>query len=384
MGTAPSWLVRAAAQTPNSRKILISIFQRGAADGLNIAVPFFEKAYYDLRPSIAIPVPGRPNGAIDLDGRFGLHPSLQVLKPFWDSRQFAIVQAAGSPSSNRSHFEAQDHMESGTPDRTTDDGWLNRSLPPDQMSASALRAVAIGTKMPRTLRGTNSAVAVGDLQQFQVRNPVASQILEGMYSTAADSALVSQGRRTFDALKAIERINRTPYQPSGGAQYVGEFGNALRQIARLIKADVGLEAAFAEIGGWDHHSNENGQLSGLLLQYGNSLAAFMRDMGDRMADIVLVTMSEFGRTARESGNAGTDHGHGNVMFVLGGPVAGGRVFGQWPGLQEQQLFQGRDLEVTTDFRDVLGELIRGHLGLSTDKVFPGHQAGMDLGLIEPA
>jgi uncharacterized protein (DUF1501 family) len=205
-----------------------------------------------------------------------------------------------------------------------------------------------------------------------------------MYSTAADSALVSQGRRTFDALKAIERINRTPYQPSGGAQYVGEFGNALRQIARLIKADVGLEAAFAEIGGWDHHSNENGQLSGLLLQYGNSLAAFMRDMGDRMADIVLVTMSEFGRTARESGNAGTDHGHGNVMFVLGGPVAGGRVFGQWPGLQEQQLFQGRDLEVTTDFRDVLGELIRRHLGLSTDKVFPGHQAGMDLGLIEPA
>ncbi len=201
--------------------------------------------------------------------------------------------------------------------------------------------------------------AVSDLQQFQARNQDVASILESMYASSADAQLSAQGKGTFDAIKMIESINRTPYTPANGAQYQGEFGNALRQIARLIKADAGLEAAFAEIGGWDHHANENGQLPGLLQQFGNSLAAFARDMGDRMEDIVIVTMSEFGRTAAESGNNGTDHGHGNAMFILGGPVRGGKVYGSWPGLEPEQLFQKRDLEVTTDFRAVLGELVRG-------------------------
>ena len=381
MGAAPSWLVRAAAPGETKGKILIAIFQRGAADGLNIVVPHFEKRYYELRPTIAVQPPGKDNGAIDLDGRFGLHPSLQSLKPLWDSGHLAIVHAAGSPDGNRSHFEAQDSMESGTPGRITEDGWLNRALAPLTVDTSAVRAVAIGAKMPRTLRGDRGAIAVNDLQQFRVRNDGASSILEGMYAKAADAQLVAQGKRTFDALKTIDSINKAPYTPANGAQYFGEFGNGLRQIARLIKANVGVEAAFAEIGGWDHHSNENGQLPPLLQQYGNSLAAFAKDMGDRMDDIVLVTMSEFGRTAAEDGNNGTDHGHGNVMFVFGGPVRGGRMFGQWPGLEPEQLFERRDLAVTTDFRGVLSELVSGHLGQKSDAAFPGYAPNDRLGLL---
>jgi len=382
MGAAPAWILRAAAPQTRKQKILISIFQRGAADGLNIVVPHFEKRYYDLRPAIAVPAPGKPNGAIDLDGRFSLHPALQQLKPLWDSGQLAIVEATGSPDPNRSHFEAQDQMESGTPGKTTDDGWMNRALPRANASTSPVRAIAIGAKMPRTLRGNCNAVAVSDLQQFQVGNAPAAGILESMYASSSDAQLGSQGKETFEALKLIASINKTPYQPVNGAQYIGEFGNALRQIARLIKADAGVEAAFAEIGGWDHHSNEPGQLPGLLNQFGNSLAAFTRDMGDRMQDIALVTMSEFGRTAAEDGNNGTDHGHGSVMFVLGGPVHGGKVYGQWPGLQPEQLFEKRDLAVTTDYRAVLGELVRDHLGQSIEPVFPGFKPGNPLGLLK--
>jgi uncharacterized protein (DUF1501 family) len=381
-GIAPGWLARAAGPAEGRRKILISIFQRGAADGLNIVVPFFERRYYEIRPTIAVQAPGKQNGAIDLDGRFALHPQLQALKPFWDSGQLAIVHAAGSPDGNRSHFEAQDQMESGTPGKTTEDGWLNRALQPPTPSTSPIRAVAMGPKMPRTLRGNRNAIAVGDLQQFQARDQGVASILESMYASSPDTQMSAQGKGTFDAMRMIDSINRTPYTPSNGAQYAGEFGNALRGIARLIKSDAGLEVAFADIGGWDHHSNENGALPGLLNQFGTSLAAFARDMGDRMEDIVLVTMSEFGRTAAESGNNGTDHGHGNAMFILGGPVSGGKVYGTWPGLQPEQLFQKRDLEVTTDFRAVLSELVRGHVGQAPESVFPGYKPGDPLGLLK--
>ena len=379
-GMAPSWLARAAGQS--NRKIVISIFQRGAADGLNIVVPFFEKRYYDLRPSLALPAPGKPNGVIDLDGRFGLHPSLQQLKPLWDSGQLAIVHAAGSPSGNRSHFEAQDEMESGTPGRITEDGWLNRVLDDATATTSPVRAVAVGAKMPRTLRGNRGGIAVGDLQQFQTRNRDVASVLEMMYSSSTDTQLSAQGKGTFEALKMIETINRTPYTPANGAQYLGEFGNSLRQLARLIKADAGLEAGFADIGGWDHHSNEAVQLGPLLNQFGTSLAAFVRDLGDRIQDIILVTMSEFGRTAKEDGNGGTDHGHGNVMFLLGGGVRGGKVYGQWPGLEPEQLFERRDLQVTTDYRAVLGEVVQDHLGRQPEQVFPGYKPGERLGLVK--
>jgi uncharacterized protein (DUF1501 family) len=382
VGAAPSWLVRTAAQTSTRRKILVAIFQRGAADGLNIVVPFFEKRYYEARPSLAVPPPGKPNGAIDLDGRFGLHPSLQTLKPLWDGGALAIVEATGSPDPTRSHFDAQDFMESGTPGRLSEDGWLNRALPAPVAPVSPLRAVSIGAQLPRTLRGREAAVAVNGLEQFQIRSREAAGILETMYASTPDSALMASGKETFNALKMIEAVGRTPYAPANGAQYQGEFGRSLQQIARLIKASVGVEAAFADVGGWDHHTNESPQLAPLLQQFGASLSAFARDMGDRMEDIVLVTMSEFGRTVREDGDGGTDHGHGNLMMILGGRVHGGTVFGRWPGLEREQLYEQRDLPVTTDFRDVLGELVEHHLGQQPDRVFPGHKPGAALGLLK--
>jgi uncharacterized protein (DUF1501 family) len=303
-----------------------------------------------------------------------------LLKPFWDSRQLAIIHATGSPDGNRSHFEAQDAMESGMAGRTTEDGWLNRALAPVADTTSPLRAIAMGAKMPRTLRGNRGAIAIGDLQQFQAKNSEVASIIEGMYASSPESPLIKQGKGAFEAIRMIESINRNgsnnrmQYNPT-------EFGKALQQIARLIKADVGVEAAFADIGGWDHHTNEAPQLTGLLQQFGSAIAAFANDMGDRMEDIVLVTMSEFGRTAREDGNGGTDHGHGNVMMVLGGKVHGGKVYGRWPGLEAEQLFERRDLAVTTDYRDVLGELVARHLGQKADQVFPGFTPGQPLGLI---
>jgi uncharacterized protein (DUF1501 family) len=384
-GSVPFWLGRAAASTQGRRKILVAIFQRGAADGLNVVVPFGEKRYYELRPTIGIPAPGSSNGApaIDLDGRFGLNPALQPLKPLWDRQMLAIVEATGSPDPTRSHFDAQDYMESGTPGSKRD-GWLNRALPPAGPDASPLRAIALSATLPRTLQGDRSAIAVNDVQQFRA-GPETAAIVESMYSNSPDRQLAGAGKDAFAAMRMIQSLNRTPYEPSGGAQYGpgGELGRSLQQIARLIKAGAGVEAAFAEIGGWDHHQNEPGQLSNVLRQFGSALAAFCADMGDRMEDIVVVTMSEFGRTAQENGNNGTDHGHGDVMFVLGGSVAGGKVYGQWPGLEQEQLYEGRDLAVTTDFRAVLSELVSGQLG-SRDlaQVFPGYTPGKRLGLLK--
>jgi uncharacterized protein (DUF1501 family) len=393
MGTAPSWLSRAAGvggdAAGGKRKILVAIFQRGAADGLNVVVPFTEKRYYELRPAIGIPAPsgaGAPNTfngrAIDLDGRFALNPALQPLKALWDNQQLAIVEATGSPDPTRSHFDAQDQMESGTPGKTSSDGWLNRALSPAGPETSPVRAIAVGAQLPRTMRGARSAVAVNDAQQLRGGSQDTTSILESMYAKSGDQPLARTGNDAFAALKIIRSIGQQP--PSGGAQYAqgGELGRSLQQIARLIKADVGVEAAFAEVGGWDHHGNENPQLSNLLRQFSSALAAFSQDMGDRMADIVVVTMSEFGRTAQENGNGGTDHGHGDVMMVLGGPVRGGKVYGRWPGLEREQLFEGRDLAVTTDYRDVLGELVSGHLGQKNlAQVFPGYQPGESLGLL---
>jgi uncharacterized protein (DUF1501 family) len=386
-GSVPFWLGRAAATTGERRKILVAIFQRGAADGLNVVVPFAEKRYYELRPTLAIPAPGTGNGpqpAIDLDGRFGLNPALEPLKALWDRKMLAIVEATGSPDPTRSHFDAQDYMESGTPGMKRD-GWLNRALPP-AADASPLRAIAMRASLPRTLQGDCPAIAINDVQQFKAAADNAA-IIERMYLASPDKPLATAGKDAFAAMRMIEALSRTPYTPAGGAQYpMGtELGRGLRQIAQLIKADAGVEAAFAEIGGWDHHQNEPGQLSNVLRQFGGALTAFAADMGDRMGDVVLVTMSEFGRTARENGDNGTDHGHGDVMFVLGGPVRGGKVYGQWPGLEEEQLYEARDLAVTTDFRQVLGELVSGHLGTTNlAEVFPGYRMKEPLGLLRGA
>jgi uncharacterized protein (DUF1501 family) len=390
VGSVPLWLARAAygADGANQRKkILVAVFQRGAADGLNIVVPFGEKSYYALRPGIAIPAPagGSPeDSCVDLDGFFGLHPSLAALKPVYDARRLAIVHAAGSPDPTRSHFDAQDFMESGTPGaKGTADGWLNRALPREDGRVSPVRAVALGPSLPRTLRGANDALAIGTMNDFQVRNAAAAGAFESMYDHSTDTLLHGAGQEAFEAAGLLQSLQKQAYQPAGGARYPrGRLGDSLQQIARLIKADVGLEVAFADVGGWDHHVNEvggrasQGTLANVLRDFGGALAAFWQDLGERMDDVVMVTMSEFGRTAKENGNRGTDHGHANVMFVMGGPVQGGKVYGQWPGLEREQLYESRDLALTTDFRDVLGELVYSHLGSrSLAGVFPGYDAG---------
>jgi uncharacterized protein (DUF1501 family) len=393
VGSSPLWLERAAfAQTSTGqrKKVLVAIFQRGAADGLNIVVPHGEQHYYDLRPSISVPRPSanvaKEDSAIDLDGMFGLHPSLAPLKPLWDSRQLAIVHAAGSPDPTRSHFDAQDYMESGTPGfKATNDGWLNRALLPVEGRPSPVRAVSLGPTLPRSMRGDNEAVAVESLGTFGVRDAAAAKALEAMYAGSSDQVLNGTGRATFEAVALLQSLQKTPYQPAGGAQYPGgRFGDSLRQIAQLIKADVGVEVAFADLGGWDHHVQEVGpkasvgQLAARLTELGGSLAAFYKDLGDRMEDVVVVTMSEFGRAAKENGDRGTDHGHANVMFAMGGPVQGGKVYGQWPGLAMEQLYEKRDLALTTDFRDVLGEAVFSHLGnRQIGKVFPGYKGGAE-------
>ena len=384
----PSFLTRTVWGVETSgtrRKRLVVLFQRGAADGLNIVVPHGESAYYAMRPAIAIPRPNRgQESAIDLDGFFGLHPSMASFKPLWDQKRLAIVHAAGSPDTTRSHFDAQDYMESGTPGvKSTEDGWLNRTVRLPESGATPFRAISMGGTLPRALAGTAPAVAIGNVNEFGVggRGPAGaplSSTFEAMYSQSQDTVLHGTGRETFEAVKMLKAADPARYTPARGANYPrGRFGDSLRQLAQLVKADLGVEVAFADIGGWDHHVNEGavqGQLSNVLREFSQSIAAFWTDLGDLGEDTVLITMSEFGRTARENGNRGTDHGHANVMFVLGGPVRGGRVYGQWPGLEQSQLYEGRDLALTTDFRRVLGEGVYRHLGnkdLAT--IFPGFE-----------
>ena len=381
----PSFLSRAvlgAVDPGSNSKRLVVIFQRGAADGLNIVVPHGETAYYAMRPSINIP----RNQIIDLDGFFGLHPSLASFQPLWNARHLAIVHAAGSPDPTRSHFDAQDYMESGTPGvKATEDGWLNRSLRalPAPTEKSAFRAIALGPSLPRILNGAEPAVAMNNLNDFGVggRNPKASPIantFESMYDQSVDTVLHGTGRETFEAVKMLKSADPSKYRTAAGANYPnGRFGESLKQLAQLLKADLGVQVAFADIGGWDHHVNEGstqGQIANVLRDFSQALSAFWIDLGDGAENTVVVTMSEFGRTARENGNRGTDHGHANVMFVMGGPVKGGKVYGRWPGLDSSQLYEGRDLAVTTDFRRVLGEAVYSHLGnTKLDQVFPGFE-----------
>lgn len=387
VGSTPAWLSRAlyAADAPSPRKkILVAIFQRGAVDGLNVVVPHGEQRYYELRPTLAIAKPGSGNdSAIDLDGFFGLHPALKPLKPIYDANRLAVVHAVGSPDPTRSHFDAQDYMESGTPGRkATADGWLNRALTPEQKK-SPVRAVSFSPDLARTLRGRNEAVSINNLNDFQVRDTRGAATFESMYSSTMDKVLNGTGRETFEAVKLMQSIQKQGYTPAGGARYPnGRLGQSLKQIAQLIKSDVGLEVAFTDVGGWDTHVNEAPQLNRLLGEFAESLAAFYQDLGDRMADVSVVTMSEFGRTARENGNRGTDHGHANVMFAFGGDVQGGKIYGDWPGLAEEQLYENRDLNLTTDFRDVLGELVTRHLGnRQIASVFPGYADPKFRGLI---
>jgi uncharacterized protein (DUF1501 family) len=385
LGFAPGFVARAAAAGAGRRKVLIAIFQRGAADGLNMVVPFGERDYYAARPTIAIARPGggRPGAALDLDGFFGLHPKLAPLVPLWQERSLAIVHACGSHDPTRSHFDAQDYMESGTPGvKSTADGWLNRALQAPRVDASAagagaFRAVALAPSLPRTLQGKAPALAMTDVSRFGVKGAQGTQAsFEAEYAAAADRALQRTGRDAFEAMRQLDAAAPARYQPENGAAYPrSPYGQALRQIAQLVKADVGLEIAFAETGQWDHHANEgaaDGQLGNRLADFAQGIAALATDLGSRMQDVVILTMSEFGRAVAENGTRGTDHGHANAMFAVGGAVRGGKVYGRWPGLAVEQRHEGRDLAVTTDFRDVFAEIVVRHLGVrDAAAVFPG-------------
>lgn len=413
MGLSPTFLRRAAfgatlrdgaagLGAPRG-KTLICLFQRGAADALNVVVPHGERAYYALRPSIAIARPGaaRSSGgatasAIDLDGFFGLHPALAPLEPLYRRGLLAPVHAVGSPSATRSHFDAQDYMETGTPDQKgTPDGWLNRYLAtrgtceackvgsdgdhaPTARAATPFRAVALDAQTPRILEGPAPVVAMSSLDEFTVRaTGTQAERLEALYRTGSADLVHGAGSEMFDAVKMLRAADPRRYTPRNGAEYPrSQFGQRLLQIAQLIKADVGVEVAFADVGGWDTHVNQGGatgQLAGRLDDFARGIAALVTDLGDRMSDVVIMTMSEFGRMAHENGNGGTDHGHAGAMFVIGGSVKGGRVHGRWPGLEREQLYEGRDLALTTDFRAVFSEVAARHLGAEQlGAIFPGY------------
>ena len=389
LGAVPRFLVRAAFAAPGTtgNKILVAIFQRGAADGLNMVVPYGERQYYAMRPSLAIQPPARGSAetALDLNGFFGLHPGLAPFKPLYDGGRLAVVHAVGSPDSTRSHFDAQDFMESATPGlKSTSDGWLNRYLKAKaEQQASPFRAVAMARRLPRSLMGDAPAIAMANINEFDVRGGMggtsARAGFEALYDRGVRDLLHGTGRETFEAVKMLKAADPARYQPANGADYPrGPFGMAMQQIAQLIKADIGLEVAFADADGWDTHVGQGaaqGQMAVRITELGQAIAALHQDLGDKMRDVVILTMSEFGRTARENGNRGTDHGHANAMFVLGGSVKGGRVYGQWPGLQPEQLYEGRDLALTTDFRDIFAEVISRHMGLKDlAPVFPKFQA----------
>lgn len=380
LGFAPTFLARTAWADGRAarRKVLVAIFQRGAVDGLNMVVPFGDAAYYKARPSIAVAQPGRDNGALDLDGFFGLNPRMAPLMPFWKNGSLAIVHATGSPDETRSHFDAQDYMESATPGvKSTRDGWLNRYLhAKEHQKATPFRAVALAPQLPRSLQGSAPALAISRLDRFGLRGGGGAS-LEADYAAAADDLLGRTGTDAFAAVRTLRAVDPATYDAANGAEYPrSPYGESLRQIAQLIKADVGLEVAFAESGQWDHHAHEGGatgQIANRLDDFSRGIAALATDLGDAMADVIILTMSEFGRTVAENGNRGTDHGHGNAMLALGAGVNGGKVYGRWPGLDVEQRWQGRDLAITTDFRDVFAEVVERHLGLAdASSVFPGY------------
>ncbi len=389
IGLDPLFLGRAAyalrRPSPSSavlrRPVLVCLFQRGAVDGLNMIVPHGDPFYYQERPRIAIPAAD----VIDLDGHFGLHPSLAPLKSLWDNRSLAAIHAVGSPDGTRSHFDAQDYMESGTPGvKSTADGWANRFCTHDREHADTpFRAVAFGPQLPRILAGSAPALAIDDLQAFGLRVPQEAardkltRAFEELYEGEGTGLLASSSREGFEAVQMLKRADPTQYRPANGVEYPpGRLGRTMLQIAQLIRSDVGLEIAFADCSGWDTHVNQgssDGQLSTRLRELGLALSAFALDLGERMSDVVVLTMSEFGRTIRENGNSGTDHGHATAMLAFGGPVNGGRVLGRWPGLGIEQRFEGRDVAVTTDFRDLFGEILARHLGADDlAPVFPGY------------
>ena len=390
-GANPLFLERAAAAatelgTLGRRKVLVTIFQRGAMDALAAVPPISDTALAKARPRLYMSA-ARSAGdqrLIDLDGEFGLHPALAALERLWREGRLAVVHAVGSPDSTRSHFDAQDYMETATPGRKgTSSGWLNRVSGLLGHEATPFRNVSMTSALPRSFYGEEPAIAVTDLADFKVKLPgarraasVAGRGFEALYEETSQDLLHRAGSDTFEALELLSRANLSSYRPHAGADYPSSpLGRSLRQIAQLIKSEVGLEVAFAETGGWDTHVGQGtatGSFANRARDLSRSIEAFWTDLGAYQDDVVVMTMTEFGRTVEENGSGGTDHGHGSCLFVLGNAVNGGKVHGDFPDLRERNLYEGRDLPVTTDFRSVFAGVAGAHLGVTDDSViFPG-------------
>jgi len=371
-----------------SRDVLVSVYQRGGVDGLNMVVPYFDGNYYDLRPTLAVNPPGAPNGALDLNGFYGFHPTMTALRDVYDAGDLAVIHAVGSPDPSHSHFDAQDFMERGILSKTgAYTGWLGRylELANPLKADSPFRALGMGTTVQITIRGAVAAISMYDIEGFDLygQQPEATAIraaLEALYPT--DDFLDVSAQQTFAAVDLLDEADPQQYAPDNGAVYPEtEFGRQLMQIGQMIKADVGLEVAAIDFGGWDHHDGQLGIFPAMMQEFSNSLAAFNQDMGDRMNNITLATMTEFGRRAYENGSVGTDHGHGSVMLAMGRNVNGGDVYVDWPGLQQHQLYEQGDLDITIDFRQVLGEMLdkRGG-GTDFGYVFPDYDMPPFLGI----
>ncbi|MDK1029545.1 MAG: DUF1501 domain-containing protein [Anaerolineae bacterium] len=391
----PSWMPRMAfapegMEAPGD--ILVAVFQRGGMDGLNAVIPHGDENYFELRNQLAIPEPktGEDESIIDLDGFFGLHPSLRPLKDLWDQKSLAIVHAVGSPDPTHSHFDAMDYMERGTPgEKAIPTGWIGRHLQTAPwQNESPFRAVGMGGVMQAAFRGPVPVTTLKSIADFHLGGDMAQLAgfrlsLAALYSNG--SMLDPLSDATFNAVDILDKIDVNQYTPAQNAIYPEtEFGMALKQVAQIAKAEIGLEVACVDIGGWDTHNSQgsvDGQLPNLLGEFASGLAALYHDLGDLAKKVTIVTMSEFGRRAQENASGGTDHGHGNCMFVLGGGINGGKVYGRWPGLTSEQLYGPGDLDITTDFRDVLGEIVEKRLQNPViDEIFPGYNQWQQLGI----
>jgi uncharacterized protein (DUF1501 family) len=375
-------------------KRLVVVMLRGAVDGLNVVVPYAEKAYYDARPTIAIARPGTSNGALELDARFGLHPALASLMPLWRQGQLAFVHAAGSPDPTRSHFDAQFYIESGTPGvHTTPDGWMNRLLAALPGPHGPTAAIAVGPILPRILSGrmqaANLPLGPAATRPLPVAMPAVKAAFDRLYGGAGALARAYREGQMAHA-ELVGALLREEEKADNGAPPPGVFPGQAARLAELLRGDRRIRLAFAALGGWDTHVDQGGhqgQLANHLRPLGEGLAALARGLGAEWKDTAVVVISEFGRTLRENDAHGTDHGHGNVIWVLGGAVGGGRVYGEWPGLAPAQLYQHRDLAVTTDFRQVLAAVLERHLRLpdtALAAVFPSPPAAAPglAGLVE--
>jgi uncharacterized protein (DUF1501 family) len=393
--TLPTWMPRLSFAAPPrevKHDILVCIFLRGGADGLNMVIPFGDEDYYNARKKLAIPAPASgPDTAIDMDGYFGLHPAMASLSEIYQAGQLAFVHAVGSPHETRSHFDAMDYMERGTPgDKSLASGWLNRHL---QSTASTndspFRAVGMGQQLQMSLRGMVPAVTLQSIADFHLKGQPEQiteiqRVLSSLY-TPENGWLAEQGVEVFNAFNILEKADPTQYESHPDANYPdNNFGMALKQVAQLIKADVGLEVACVDIGGWDTHIIQGGSegiMANLLQDYAGGLAAFYSDLHNHLSRVTILTMSEFGRRVQENAAGGTDHGRGGVIGVMGGGINGGQVYGNWPTLHPDVLEEPGDLPVTTDFRDVLGEIIQNRMGNhNLDQVFPGYQKAGFLGV----